>query len=192
MSLLALLLMACAGHADPPEQAPKLQVQGAVVTLPDGSELSAEAATLSSEGLIEATGVKGREGTLEIEAPITSWDLKNRTASLSGGVVARRGPVRVQCAEMVVTLSGPGRVEQAVAKGDVRITHGKRVGRSRSALLSTADGRIVLTGSPVLRDGANQMTGSRIVLFLDEERVVCDDCRLQIDPEAVAPRRSEK
>jgi len=180
------LLLACAGHADPAIPA-QLEVEGVVVTLSDESQLSAEKAAVGDDGKVKAAAVVAKDGSLEIHAPQTEWDLKTRTATLTGGVRATRGAVVLQCAQMVVNFSSPGRVATATATGDVRVSHGARRGTADRAVLSTADGQIVLTGSPALVDGANQMRGSKIVLHMDAEKVRCDDCRLQIAPDAVRP-----
>lgn len=180
------LLVACAGHAEPVGPA-DLQAEGVVLSLSDGTELAAESISIGPEGKGTAETVKARDGSLEIQAPRTEWDLKTRTAHLSGGVVAKRGDVVLRCAEMTVLFSGPGRVERAVATGDVRIVHGDRRGHAGHAVLTTEDGRIVLTSKPVLVDGANRMSGAKIVLQMDEDKVICDQCQVRIAPEAVAP-----
>jgi lipopolysaccharide transport protein LptA len=179
------LLAACAGHAEPAGPA-ELQAEGVVLSLPDGTELAAESASIGPEGKGTAETVLARDGSLEIQAPHTEWDLKTRTARMSGGVVAKRGDVVLRCAEMTVLFSGRGRVERVVANGDVRIAHGHRRGQAGHAVLTTKDGRIVLTRSPVLVDGANRMSGAKIVLHMDEDKVICEQCRVRIAPEAVA------
>ncbi len=182
------LLLACAGHADPagPEV---LQAEGVTLTLSGGSQVSAGVAQLDSSGSGQALDVVATDGALEIRAPRTEWDLRSRTAVLTGGVVAKRGPVELRCSKMVVVFSGPGRVERATATGKVQIRHGARTGTAETAVLTTADGRIELTGSPVLTDGANQMSGERIVLHMDADKVVCDGCRMMIAPGAVRPSK---
>jgi len=180
------LLSACAGHADPAPPA-KLEVEGVVLTLSDETEITAEQGTVAPSGDGTAKAVVAKDGALEIQAPHTQWNLKSRTAVLSGGVVAKRGPVVLRCAEMTVVFSKPGRVKQATATGDVRIEHGDREGTATRAVLTTEDGTIVLTGNPVLTDGANRMSGTRIVLYMDADKVVCDACRMRIAAEAMAP-----
>ncbi len=180
------LLLACAGHADPVD-AKLLEAEGVVLALSGGAELSAVLAQVDETGDGRALDVVAKDGALEIQAPRTEWDLRSRTAVLTGGVVARRGPVTLRCAQMVVVFSEPGRVERATATGQVRIAHGDRRGTADRAVLTTVDGRIALTGSPVLTDGANQMSGERIVLHMDADKVVCEGCRMRIAPSAVKP-----
>ena len=184
--LLLAMALACAGHADPVAPG-QLEVEGAVLSLSDGATVSVKRGTLDKETTVRAEDVVAKDGDLEIRAPRTEWDLKSRTAKLSGGVTARRGVVDIRCSEMVVTFSAPGRVSTATATGSVRITHGDRAGTATKAVLSTVDGTIVLTGRPTLRDGANQMAGTQITLHMDADKITCDDCRLQIASSAVTP-----
>ena len=185
MVLLALAI-ACAGHADPVSPG-QLEVEGATVTLSDETSVAVQRGVLAQDATVRAEQVVAKDGDLEIRAPRTEWDLKTRTATLSGGVTARRGVVDIRCAQMVVTFSSPGRVSSAVATGDVRITHGQRSGTGTKAVLSTSDGTIVLTGKPTLKDGSNRMAGTQITLHMDADKVTCDDCRLQIASGAVTP-----
>jgi len=188
MMALALML-ACAGHADP-VSAEDLEVKGGQLTLADGTAVQVESGKVSLDGRGTAENVVAKDGALQITAPRTEWDLKSRTAILSGGVVAQRGAVELRCETMEVDFSSPGRVQRVTAVGQVRIHHGDRRGASAKAVLTTADGTIVLTGTPTLSDGANQMSGERIVLHMDADRVICDECRMVIDPSAVVPRGS--
>jgi len=189
--LFLALFVACVGHADPPEE-PGMVATGVALELADGREISAAVAQVAPGGDGVARDVVAKDGALEIEAPHTEWDLRSRTAILSGGVTARRGPVVLECTKMEVNFSSPGRVERAIALGAVRVRHGERSGRAERAVLTTVDGRITLTGSPVLADGANQMSGDRIVLHMDEDKVLCDGCRMTIASDAVTPGAGSK
>jgi lipopolysaccharide export system protein LptA len=182
----ALLALACSGRAEPTDRS-ALTIDGAVLALDDGRQIEADTVTVQDEARGSASGVRVMDGALRIEAPRTQWDLSKRIATMSGGVVATRSDVRMECAEMVVHFSGPDRVDRAVASGSVRVTMGDRRATGDRAVLTTADGRIAMTGSPTLSDGANHMAGDRIVLWMDDERVDCDGCRMRIDPDALAP-----
>ena len=77
------------------------------------------------------------------------------------------------------------RVDRAEATGGVEVTRGDRVATGAQAVLEAQTGEVRLTGQPVLSEGPNRMSGVAITLFLDEERVVCDGCRLVVEGKAV-------
>jgi len=122
---------------------------------------------------------------LVIASHRSTWSLRDGTMVFEGEVEATRGEVVLGCDRLEVRYRDE-RVEEAVASGEVRVRRGEREARSARAVLTTADGRVVLEGDPVLRDGARRLTGERIVLFLDDERVECERCRVEIAPEATA------
>jgi lipopolysaccharide export system protein LptA len=185
MVFWASMFWACSGHAEEPVVGPVFQADAVVLALDNGVEITADEVQLGQGEQGSAQMVRAVDGALEISAPHTDWDLSKREATLSGGVVAVRDDLRMECERMIVHFSDPGRVEWAVATGAVRVSLGGRVATGKKAKLTTANGVVVLTGSPSLSDGANHMRGERIVLWLDDQRVECEACRLQIDPSAM-------
>lgn len=193
---MILLILACA--VDPGE-APLdgLQVTEAEVVLDGGVQVWLAQATIDLEGT--GVGVQvaahvpppagGVLPPLDITAARSSWDLRERIVRFEGDVVATRGEVRLTCDRLVVHYEGPDRVERAEATGSVTVTRGDRTAQSERAVLTTQTGQVVLTGAPRLSEGPNLMSGQRIVLYLDDERVDCDACRLVVDGAGVAPRR---
>ena len=187
---LALLAWAGCGPsaATPPGG---LQVEGAVLELASGAQLTAAQATVQPDGTGAGVTVTAR-GTgsppLDIQAPRSTWDLAARKTTFEGGVTATRGDMTLTCARLSVTFASRDRVDQAVAEGDVRVVQGERRASGDRAELDADTGRVVLTGAPRIAEGPNQMTGERITLYLEDARVECDRCRLLVDGDALAPR----
>ena len=63
-------------------------------------------------------------------------------------------------------------IVQVVAEGAVRILQGTRVAVGERAVLYHLEGRIVLTGSPEVRDGDNFVKGQEITIYLNDKRSV--------------------
>jgi lipopolysaccharide transport protein LptA len=159
---------------------------------PDGTLVQATSATASPDGTGRAVDVRlsrpaSNAPALEITAPRSTWDLKAQSAHFEGGVVVVRAGVELRCAVLDVTYASVDRLERAVASGSVEVRSGARRASGATAVLTTATGEIVLTGSPTLTEGANTMSGSTIRFLLDDERVECQDCRLVVAGDAVAP-----
>lgn len=198
-ALLALLGCSPAGSGSSaaqdgryPADAPPLVVQQARLEAAP-LLLLADRASLDEAGRGQASGVRARVESparppLVIEAPDSTWDLRTRTVRFSGGVRAWRGEVLLECEELQVVYAGPDEVESALALGDVRLRHGGRAAQGERAELLARDGSLVLTGSPRLQDGANELVGRAITFYLDDDRVRCQDCRLSIQGSALGPR----
>lgn len=180
---------ACA--ADPPPPPSALTLQDAALIAEDGSELRMASATVQRDGAGQGAEVRAtRAGAppLTIEAPTSDWDLKARVARFTGGVKATRAEVVLTCDELVVSFASRDRVRTAVADGHVVVTQGERRAVGARAELDADSGEIVLTGAPELSEGPNRMRGEKVTLWLDDERVRCEQCSLVVDGEAVRPR----
>ncbi len=194
---MILLLLACAAEPTPPPEH-RARLEGVSLRLEQGLEVRAAQAVVDDEGIVRAevveasledrgaSGAKAPPPPLEIDAPRSEWDMRSRTILFTGGVTAVRGEVTLTCDELVVRMLDADQVDKAEASGSVRVTRGERVAVGGRAVLDARSGEVVLTEDPVLSEGPNEMSGKRITLFLDEERVVCDGCRLMVEGSAVS------
>lgn len=73
-------------------------------------------------------------------------------------------------------------VTEMIATGNVRISQGERWATGQHAVMNQVKHTVVLTGSPVVHDGPNEITGDRITVYLDTGRSVVDHARAIIFP----------
>ncbi len=67
------------------------------------------------------------------------------------------------------------RIKQIISTGNVEYTEGNRKGFADKAVYSTADETLILTGtSPRLVTGSSFITGKKITLFRNQDRVVVE------------------
>jgi lipopolysaccharide export system protein LptA len=187
------LLVACAPAATVP--LPEAWEATSLVVEGEGWEARAARATLDAERAtgVDVTGVvtpaSGRP-PLTIDAPRTEWDLRAGITTFSGGVSATRGDVTLRADTLVVRYADAGRVDRVEADGAVVVERGDRRGEGGRAVLVASTGEITITGHPRLREGPSWLTGERIVLWLDDERAVCEGaegapCRLTLAGDAI-------
>lgn len=187
--MLLLGLLACS--TTPPAVSRELVVEQAVLSLEDGTTLQLSQATVDRDGRGKGEVVRATTPgapPLQIDAPTSDWDLKAREARFTGGVTAVRGDVTLTCQTLSVRFASANRVQTASAEGAVVVRQGERRAEGARAELNAETGEIALTGDPRISEGSNTMTGARITLWLDDDRVRCDQCRLVVDGEAIAPR----
>lgn len=186
MSLLLLLLVACADAA-PPAMDPGITLEGVVAVAPSGSRLAAAEATGVPGGIGEAREVSSTlvsadaAPPLEVTAQRSTWDLREGELHLEGDVVAVRGAARLRCARADVSFDVDGAVTRIEASGGVIIEQGARTGRARTAVLEAGPGRVTLRGEASLAEPPHQLAGEPIVIYLDDERIECETCRMRID-----------
>ena len=179
-------MLACA--AEPaPAPAALLVAEQATVTL-EGITISARQALVDDDGTGRAEVVQADAPPLNITADRADWSFTARTARFEGNVVATRADVTLRCALLTVDFQRPDRIEHARASGGVQVTQGARTASSQQAELTAEDGMLVMTGAPRITDAGNTLTGERITLWLDQERVECQRCTLVVDGEAIAPQ----
>jgi lipopolysaccharide export system protein LptA len=147
-------------------------------------------------------GILGFGGTRSND-PITitsdnlEYEYKNGVIVYRGDVVAVQGDVKIKSNELRITLQrsddkgGPkdgtglddastSKVQAIVASGSVRIDQGARWAVGGKATFDQANRTLVLTESPVLHDGPNEVAGDRVVVYLDEDRSVVEGGRKRV------------
>ena len=98
-------------------------------------------------------------------------DNKGKTAVFSGKVVAKQGDVTIFSDKLVVSYADKaGEVEKIEAFGNVRIVQMNRTGFAEQAVYESRYGRIVLTGSPRVVQGADSISGKVITYYVDDEK----------------------
>jgi lipopolysaccharide transport protein LptA len=183
-----LLLGACggAGVAADPGPTPGLGLTDATLDLPSVGSFTVAEASVDVEGKGKARTVHASLQSpgapeLVIEAPSSEWDLAAGSVLFTGGVVVNRGDVQLHCRTLALRFDGDHRVELAEATGEVRLDRGSLHAQAEAATLVGATGRLELHGAAKLQEPAGTLVGARIVLWLDDDRVECADCRLVVD-----------
>lgn len=179
----------CAGCAQPADPVDAVAMAEGVRLVADGGPLralTAERVAMAAEDRAEASGVSAELAggiPLTIRAEKSSWELKTRRAVFEGAVEAERGPFHLSCQRLEVQADEAGAPSRALATGEVRVSRAPWEARGGSAELQLAAGVLTLTGQPRVSDGRSELTGERIVLHMDDERVECDNCTLVLpDP----------
>jgi lipopolysaccharide export system protein LptA len=154
----------------------------------------------ASKGLFDAKTFAGRKDPIVVTSDKLEYDYKANVVVYRGDVLAVQGEVKVKSETLTVTFvsSGDGqgrggspsggvgaeaasaRLEQIVAAGNVRIDHGTRWATGGRAVFDQRARTFVLTESPVMHDGSNEVAGDRVVVYLDENRSVVEGGRRRV------------
>ena len=86
---------------------------------------------------------------------------------------------------------GSARLKEIVAAGKVRIEDGTRWATGGRAVFDQTNRTLVLSEAPVLHDGANEVLGDRVIVYLDEDRSVVEGGRKRVKA-VLYPDREEK
>lgn len=100
-----------------------------------------------------------------------------REVTFLGHVVARQSDVTIYAENLTVFYEKGNRaIDRVEAQGDVRVVQNGRVATGGKGIYYRKEGRIVLTGSPAVHQGADCIQGDAITVFLNEEKSVVTGC----------------
>jgi len=102
-------------------------------------------------------------------------DQKKNTITYKGRVVTVQADMTMR-SEILTAYYDPEtkKISQIVAEGKVNATQGNRVATGEKAVFDDKARTVTLTGSPVMRQGNNQVSGIKVVYFMDEDKATAE------------------
>lgn len=113
---------------------------------------------------------------IAMTADTLEFDYRTRVLTYKGSVVVTQGDMKLQSATLTVALDdhADNRVKEVTAIGDVRLSKGTRWATAGRAVFDQTERKVVLSDNPVLHDGDSQVSGERVIVYLDEQRSVVE------------------
>ena len=168
---------------------------GIVVLAVFASVAAAEPAREPPKGgaLFDTGSFGNKKEPIVVTSDVLEYDYKTNVVVYRGDVIATQGETKVRSDRLTVTLaaqkdSNPPataknsdqRLQEVVAVGHVRIDSGTRWATGGRAVFEQGTRTLVLTENPVLHDGANEVSGDRVTVYLDENRSVVEGGRRRV------------
>jgi len=117
----------------------------------------------------------GKKDPIFISSDWMEADRKKNTLTYKGRVVAVQADMTMRSETLTAYYDVElKQLKQAVAEGKVHVTQGDRVATGARAVFDGKSQTITLTGNPVVRQGNNEVSGNRIIFFIDEDRAVAE------------------
>lgn len=138
-----------------------------------------DAAATAKEETKQKSGNGGFELNKKDPIYITSdWmevDQKKNTITYKGRVVMVQAEMTMR-SEALTAHYDPEmkRMGQIVAEGKVNATQGDRVATGEKAVFDDKAKTVTLTGNPIMRQGNNQVSGTRVIYFMEQDRAVAE------------------
>ena len=125
-------------------------------------------------------------------------DQKKNTITYKGRVVTIQSEMTMR-SETLTAVYDPEmkQIRQIIAEGKVNAVQGNRMATGDRAIFDDKAKTVTLTGNPVMRQGNSQVTGSRIIYYIEQDRAVAegkDSVRVQVTifPEELQKEGSSK
>ncbi len=144
-----------------------------------------------------------RKDPITVTADNLEYDYKANVVVYRGSVEVVQGDVKLKSDNLTITLAATpaapkptgdapaepaaspepdasARVQEIVATGNVRIDQGARWAVGGRAVFDQSKRTLILTETPVLHEGKNEVAGDRVVVYLDEDRSVVEGGRKRV------------
>ena len=102
-------------------------------------------------------------------------DQKKNTITYKGRVVTIQNDMTMR-SETLTAYFDPEmkQMKQIVAEGKVNATQGNRVATGDKAVFDDKAKTVTLTGSPVMRQGNSQVSGAKVVYFIEQDKAMAE------------------
>ena len=128
------------------------------------------------QGTVAAGLFADKDTPLEITADRMEMQRKQSTIVYKGNVLVVRDGVRIASDSLLARYDAKGGVlTSVVAEGKVRVSHGGREMTGDKAVFDGVKETITVSGNTVVRDGNSSISGSRITIFVREDRSVVEN-----------------
>jgi lipopolysaccharide export system protein LptA len=116
-----------------------------------------------------------KKDPIYITADWMEVDQKKNTITYRGRVVAVQNEMTMR-SETLTAYYDPDmkQMKQIVAEGNVNATQGNRVATGNKAVFDDKAKTVTLTGSPVMRQGNSQVTGVKVVYYVEQDKAVAE------------------
>ena len=145
--------------------------------------VTAHAAAAKEDGNKEATAFDfSKKDPIYITADWMEVDQKKNTITYKGHVVTIQNEMTMR-SETLTAYYEPEmkQMKQIVAEGKVNATQGNRVATGDKAVFDDKAKTVTLTGSPVMRQGNSQVSGAKVVYYIEQDKAVAEsDGKVQV------------
>ena len=116
-----------------------------------------------------------RKDPIYITSDWMEVDQKKSTITYKGRVVTTQADMTMR-SETLTTFYEPQmkQMKEIVAEGSVKATQGDRVATGDKAVFNDKTKTVTLTGIPVMRQGNSQVSGTRIIYYVEDDRAVAE------------------
>jgi lipopolysaccharide export system protein LptA len=112
-----------------------------------------------------------RKDPIYINSDWMEFDQTKNTITYKGRVVTTQGEMTLRSETLTAEYTeNMKQIKQMVAEGKVNVTQGNRVATGEKVVFDDLAKTVTLTGSPIMRQGNNQISGTKVIYFVEQDR----------------------
>jgi lipopolysaccharide export system protein LptA len=116
-----------------------------------------------------------KKDPIYITADWMEVDQKKNTITYKGRVVTVQADMTMRSNTLTAYYDPEMKqMKQIVAEGKVQATQGNRVATGEKAVFDDKAKTVTLTGDPIMRQGNSQVSGTRIIYYVEQDRAVAE------------------
>jgi lipopolysaccharide export system protein LptA len=116
-----------------------------------------------------------RKDPIYITSDWMEFDQTKGTITYKGRVVTTQGEMTIRSETLTADYTADMKqIKQIVAEGKVNATQGNRVATGDKAVFDDQAKTVTLTGNPIMRQGNSQISGSRVIYFVEQGKAVAE------------------
>ena len=165
----------------------------------------------AGQGLVDSLSFADRDDPIDIRSQSLEFSFEDKRIQYRDKVVAVQGDVKLTCNLLTViyedqiqqtghkstqktdpspTSATSGQsLKEIIAEGNVKVTAKNGYATGKKLVFNDSKRTVVLSGNAVLHEGSNQISGDRVIVYLDEKRSVVEGrARMQLIPQ---PKRQK-
>lgn len=131
--------------------------------------------------LVTAWGIYAApvKGDTQITSSRMEYDYSRSSIIFEENVKVQNPEYSMTCERLIVMLNSTNDVQWIKATKNVILVNGDRSAKCEEAIYTKVDGKVEMTGREVIVQRAkDRMTGTKITIWLNEERVECIPARM--------------
>ena len=145
--------------------------------------ISVEAQERKGAGRTGGKGLKADQGfgfsaskaPIDILSDTVEANQKQSTVTFKGNVIAKQEDITLYARMLVITYDpDTKKIKEIMAMGNVKIVQLDRRATSQKATFHQDEGKVILDGEAVVREGENVIRGERVTFYVDDERSVVE------------------
>jgi lipopolysaccharide export system protein LptA len=139
-----------------------------------------------------------KKDPIYITADWMEVDQTKNTITYKGRVVTVQAEMTMRSDTLTAYYdAGMKQMKQIVAEGKVNATQGTRVATGDKAVFDDSTKTVTLTGNPVMRQGNSQVTGTKVIYFMEQDRATAEgDGKIRVQatifPEELNQKQPDK
>ena len=116
-----------------------------------------------------------KKDPIYINSDWMEFDQTKGTITYKGHVVTIQGDMTIRSETLTAEYTPDMKqIKQIVAEGKVNATQGDRVATGEKAVFDDQAKTVTMTGNPIMRQGNSQISGSRVIYFVEQDKAVAE------------------